>query len=201
MGNSKRWIKHLVFISTLVGSLVPVCATAQEPTSAPMPRSLAGTDPSLVYRFDLMTDKLIPTKRDDMKVGYIYYHFSPKRNAWAWSYWQKDGRFWYDFGEGTTQNAWLFDIRATPDEVAKRLQEFPALERRVAQYAEAICLRLQADGRWRIVGTGIVQSIFNLETGERWQQFSSDRSYIPVLHTGGNSWTVRNGKYEAGSAP
>jgi hypothetical protein len=198
MDSSKRWIGRLVFISALVGSLAPVCATAQE-TGVIMPDVLTAADPGLAYRLDLMTSKLVPMKRDDMKAGYIYYHFSSKRNAWAWSYRLKDGNFWHAFGEGTTQNAWLFDVRASEEEITKRLHEFPALERRVAQYNEAVCLRLQADGRWKIVGTGIVASIFNVETGERWQHFASDR-YIPVVHTGGNAWTVRNGKYEA-SAP
>ena len=141
-----------------------------------------------------MTGKLGPINRDDRKVGYIYYHFSSRRNAWAWSYLQDDGSFWYAFGEGTTQIARRFDIRALREEIAKRLEEFPELAKKVDQYNQSVCLRLLADGRWKIVGTGIAPSIFNAETGERWQKFAKDE-YIPVVHTNGAIWTVRNGVY------
>jgi hypothetical protein len=193
MGNVKQWTNRLFPILIVVGTLPSSRATAQQ-AGAIIPSALAPTDPKLVYRLDLMTDKLVAMKPADLKAGYTYYHFSPRRNSWSWSYYQKNGSFWHAFGEGTTQEAWSFDIRASRQEVAKRLAEFPELAQRVERYNESVCLRLQADGRWQIVGTGLAPSIFNVETGGRWQVRAADQ-YIAVVHTNGNNWTVRNGKY------
>lgn len=196
MRNLRQWSRGLALISTLVASLATWGAAAQE-TGSIVPRVLTAADPKVTYRLDLIAGKLEPIKRDDLKVGYVYYHFSPRRNLWAWSYYQQDGSFWYAFGEGTTQEAWSFDIRASREEIAKRLEEFPDLARQMERYNQSFCLRLQADGRWKVVATGLPPSIFNAETGERWQWLSD--KYIGVVHTGGNSWTVRDGNYYAGS--
>ena len=198
MGDVRQWLRHLVLISTFVGSLAPTCSTAQEPSSI-LPNTLSAEDPKLVYRMDLMTGKLDPINRGDLKVGYIYYHFSSQQNRWVWSYYQKDGSFWYAFGEGTTQEAWCFDIRASREELSKRLEEFPRLAQQLERQDRSVCLRLQADGRWKIIQSGIPRSIFNAETGERWQVQARD-VYIPVVHTGGNAWTVRNGDYYASNS-
>jgi hypothetical protein len=193
MGNAKWQIRYLVLISAFVGNLVPSCATAQE-TGSIMPDVSVVKDPKLIYQMDLMTGKLTPIDRVDLKVGYTYYHFSSRLNRWAWSYCQKDGSFWYAFGEGTIQEAWTFDIRASREEISKRLGEFPELARQVDRYNQNVCLQLQSDGRWKIVGTGYAPSIFNVETGERWQMFSK-REYVPVVHTYGKAWTFRKGDY------
>jgi hypothetical protein len=194
MDNARRWIGRLILISAFAGTLVPISSMAQE-ADLVLPNVLAAKDPKLTYRLDLMNGKLAPINRDDLKVGYVYYHFCPRRNLWTWSYYQKNGRFWYAYGEGTTQEAWCFDIRASREEISKRLDEFPELARRMDQYGEKACLRLQADGRWKMVRPGIPPSIFNSETGERWEM-SRDK-YIGVVHIGGNHWTVRNGSYYA----
>jgi hypothetical protein len=68
------------------------------------------------------------------------------------------------------------------------------LAKQVEQYNHSVCLRLQADGRWKVVGAGLLQSIFNAATGERWQKFASD-DYIAVVHTDGAIWTVHGGVY------
>ena len=193
MGNAKRRLGHFACLLTIVGCLVPAGAAAQD-TGSVVPKVLAAKDPKLVYRLDLMTDRFEPMAQNDLRVGYIYYHFCPRRNAWVWSYLQKDGSFWHAFGEGTTQVARTFDIRASREEIAKRLAEFPDLAKRVDQYNQAVCLRLRADGRWEVIGVGSAPSIFDAETGERWQKFSKDE-YIPVVHTGGTSWTIRDGTY------
>ena len=194
MGDIRHWASRLVLLLTFVGCLAPSSATAQE-TGSVMPAVRTTKDTKLVYRLDLMSGKLDPLNRADLKVGYTYYHFSPRRNAWSWSYLQKDGNFWYAFGEGTTQEAWSFDVRDSREEIAKRLEEFPELARQMDRYNQSVCLRLQADGRWKVVGTGRVPSIYNADTGERWQMSSRDK-YIPVVHTYGAIWTVRNGTYD-----
>jgi hypothetical protein len=195
MRDVRQWLRHLVLISSVVGSLAPIYLMAQEAGSI-LPSTLIAEDPKLVYRMDLMTGKLDPIDRSDLKVGYVYYHFSSRRNHWVWSYYQKDGSFWYAFGEGTTQEAWCFDIRASREELSKRLEEFPQLAHQLERQNHSVCLRLQADGRWKIIQSGIPRSIFNAETGERWQMFAKDE-YTPVVHTGGNRWTARNGDYYA----
>jgi hypothetical protein len=194
MANARRWIGHLALISAFAGGLVPLRATAQQKDLV-MPNSLVAKDTRIAYRLNLLSGDLEAVNQKDMKVGCIYYHFSAGRNAWVWSYLLNDRTFWYAFGEGTTQTARRFDIRASLQDVTKRLEQFPELERGVNQYNQAVCLRLQADGRWRIVGTGLAPSIFNAETGERWQQLHKNE-YIPIVHIGGNSWSVRNGSYE-----
>jgi hypothetical protein len=193
VSNPRQQISRIVLLSTLVVSLTPFYASAQE-KGVITPAVLAANDTRLVYRLDLLTDKLVPIARTDLKAGCIYYHFSSRRNGWAWSIYQKDASFWYPFGEGTTQIARDFDIRGTSKEVQKRLDEFPELAKQVEQYNHSVCLRLQADGRWKVVGAGLLQSIFNAETGERWQKFASD-DYIAVVHTGGPIWTVHGGVY------
>jgi hypothetical protein len=198
VSNPRQEISRIVLLSTLLVSLTPFYAGAQE-KGAIVPDILAATDAKVVYRLDLLTDKLVPMSRSDLKVGCIYYHFSSRRNGWAWSFYQKDGAFWYAFGEGTTQIARCFDIRGTSKEIQKRLDEFPELAKQVDQYNHSVCLKLQADGRWKIVGTGLLQSIFNAETGERWQKFASD-DYIAIIHTGGATWTVHNGVYYPGGS-
>jgi hypothetical protein len=186
-------IGRLLLLSSLAVNLIPLGAAAQE-TGVIIPDVLAATDAKVAYRLDLLTDKLVPMNRSDLRVGCIYYHFSPRRNGWAWSVYQQDGSFWYPLGEGTTQIARRFDIRGTSKEIQQRLDEFPELAKKVEQYSHPVCLRLQADGRWKIVGTGLLPSIYNAETGERWQKFA-DSDYIPVVHTGGSVWSVRNGVY------
>jgi hypothetical protein len=193
VSNLRQQISRIVLLSTLVVSLTPFYAGAQEKGTI-VPNVLAANDAKVVYRLDLLTDKLVPIGRTDLKAGCIYYHFSSRRNGWAWSVYQKDGSFWYAFGEGTTQIARDFDIRGTSAEIQKRLDEFPELAKQVDQYNNNVCLRLQADGRWKIVGTGLLPSIFNAETGERWQKFASN-DYIAVVHTGGAVWTVHTGVY------
>jgi hypothetical protein len=194
MGNRKQWFGRLVFALVVAGSLVSCRATAQE-AGATMPDFLTAKDPKLAYRLDLITGRLGAIKPADMKVGCIYYHYCPRRGAWAWSYVQSDRTFWYAFGEGTTQIARRFDVRATQEDINKRLEQLPALAQEVNRYNQSVCLRLQGDGRWTIVGTGMVPSIFNVETGERWEQFGKS-AYIPIIHTHGAIWTIRNGRYE-----
>jgi hypothetical protein len=145
---------------------------------------------------DLMSNRLEPVNRSELKVGYMYYHFNRRLNRWAWSYWQADGGFWSAFGEGSTQEGWRFDIRATQEQIQERLNDFPQLRDFMRQYGQAACLKLQADGRWKIAGVGFPPSIFNAETGELWQ--AQGEKYIPVIHTGGSLWTFRNGRYYPG---
>jgi hypothetical protein len=151
-------------------------------------------DSKLVYRLDLMTGKLAAIDRGDLKVGYIYYHYSARQKGWVWSYYQENKTFWYAFGENTTQEAWCFDLRASEEDLIKRLQEFPKLALSLVRQNHRVCVRLQADGRWKVVQSGITPSIYNAETGERWEM-SVKNKYIPTVHTHGRSWTVRHGGY------
>jgi hypothetical protein len=186
-----RSISHLVLITAFVVSAASLSAVAQEPGLI-VPDVLAAKDPTITYRLDLMTNKLDPIDRRDLRVGYVYYHFSSRLNGWAWSYYGNDHDFWFAYGEGTVQNAWCFDIRASREDIAKRLKEFTDLAQQVDRYNESVCLRLQADGRWKIIGIGRVPTIFNAETGELWQMFYQDK-YIPVVHASGKIWVSQNG--------
>jgi hypothetical protein len=188
-----RSIGLLVLIAAFVASPASVGAMGEEP-SLIVPDVLAAKDPKITYRLDILSGKLDPIDRRDLKVGYVYYHYSSRLNGWAWSYYQDDHSFWHAYGEGTTQIARCFDIRASREEIAQRLKEYPELAKNVERYNESVCLRLLADGRWKIIGVGRAPSIFDVETGERWQKFSKDQ-YIPVVHANGRTWTVRDGSY------
>jgi hypothetical protein len=199
MAYVSRLLGYLVLIAAGAACLAPSDALAQDSGSV-IPDVLAAKDPKLTYRLDVITGKLDPIERRDLKTGFIYYHYSSRLNRWAWSYYLGDGKFWYAYGEGTTQYGWSFDIRASRAEIEKRLEAFPELAKRMDRYDQSACLRLQADGRWKIIGVGRAPSIFNVETGELWQMFSKD-NYIPVVHTNGRAWTVRNGNYIPANSP
>ena len=187
----------LLVVSTLTAVLTAARSLGQDVGSS-VPGALNAQDPSVTYRLDLMTNKLVPVSPNDRKVGYIYYHFSRRVNRWAWSCLQADGSFWYPFGEGTTQEGWRFDVRASREQVLDRIQDFPRLAKQMEETGRSACLSLQADGRWKIVGTGTALSIFNAQTGELWQAHGKD--YIPVVHTGGKTWFVRNGRHYPSSS-
>lgn len=198
MPDNSRSISQLALVAMTLALSSPAQGTAQN-VGVSVPSVLAARDTNTAYRLDLINDKLEPVSRSDLKAGYIYYHFSPRLNRWAWSYYQADGSFWYALGEGSIQEGRRFDVPATQEQVQQRLKDFPQLHNAMETYGTRACFTLQADGRWRITGAGIPALVFNAETGELWQAYGN--GYIPVVHTGGRVWTVRNGRhYPAGSS-
>jgi hypothetical protein len=66
---------------------------------------------------------------------------------------------------------------------------------------------LEGDGTWGDVSTAKHATIYNLETGQRWERVflkhpepgntwePGPAAFLPVVHTWGYRWTVRDGKY------
>ncbi|NUQ66594.1 MAG: hypothetical protein HUU20_29375 [Pirellulales bacterium] len=150
-------------------------------------------DRDTIYRYDLLTDKPVPVPREELKVGCIYNHFSPRLNRRAWSYLQSDGTFWHALGEGTTQEARRMDVRATEAERQQRLRENPDLAQEYSMTGGKVFVRLTKDGRWVIVGVRLLATIYDAETGQLWDRYGD--KYIPVGHSSGKRWAVRDGRY------
>jgi hypothetical protein len=177
----------LLLTLALITVATPISLPAQEADSA-MPAVLSVRDSRVAYRLNLVSNKLEPITASDLKVGYVYYHFSPRLNRWAWSYYQATGSFWHAFGVGSIQEAWCFDLRETEQQLEARLKELPKLAEQMNESGRSVCMQLQADGRWQIIGTRFPRSILNAETGERWQW--NGKSYIRVISTGGTIRTL-----------
>lgn len=194
--SSVPWLA--AFVSCLVVLELGAPAPGQDVGS---PVSPAGSpqDPAVIYRLDLLNTRLAPVKQNELKTGYIYCHFSPRSGQWVWSFYQGGGSFWYAMGEGTIQEAWQFDLQGTPAEINERLKAMPQLSQMMSISGRSACLTLQANGEWKIAGSGLASSVFNAETGERWQAHGND--YIRVVHSGGRSWTVSNGHYYPAGSP
>ena len=150
-------------------------------------------DRDTVYRFDVLSDSLVPVPREELRVGCIYNYFNPRLNRRTWSYLQHDGTFWHALGEGTTQEAPRLDIRGTEEQRKQRLSERPDLAKEYSTTGGKVFVRLTKDGRWVIAGVRILATIYDAETGQLWDRYGE--KYIPVVHTYGRRWAVRNGKY------
>ncbi|NLX97176.1 MAG: hypothetical protein GXY83_13460 [Rhodopirellula sp.] len=170
---------------TLVLLLVPLAAPP-------------ANDTTTVYRYDPLSDEMVPIARAELRAGCIYNHFNPRLNRRAWSYFQNDGTFWHAMGEGTTQEALRLDVRATEEEKQQRLRDLPGVADDYYRTGGKVFLRLKSDGRWEVAGVRILAKIYDAETGRLWERYGD--KYIPVGHTHGKQWGVQNGRYHpAGS--
>jgi hypothetical protein len=151
-------------------------------------------DPEKIFRYDPVFDSLIAIERDELKVGYIYNHFSQRLNRRVYSYWQASGEFWHAFGEGTTQEAWKFDVPESRQEALQRLRETdPELAMRLDRAATPVRLRLNAEGTWDKVGNLETISIYDIETLHRWEKHTN--RYVLVITTHDIHWLVHDGRY------
>lgn len=149
-----------------------------------------------VLRYDPISGKLEPISPEKPKVGHVYSHFSKRLNRRVWSYVQSNGQFWYAFGEGTTQEAWRLDIRATIEERWEKLaQVAPGLYGKLQREGEArVFIRLTSDNQWVVAEGARFPTIYNTETGYRWERHSGD--YIPVSSGPGRyRWVAQQGRY------
>ena len=155
-----------------------------------------GDDGRGVLRYAPLSGTLEPVSPQELKVGYIYSHFSQRLGRRVWSYAQAHGEFWYALGEGTTQEAWRLDLRVTPEQGWEILaQTAPRLARQLQQEGPGhVYLRLTRDNRWVIAEGASFPTIYNAETAYRWEKHSG--RYIPVS-TGAwrYSWAVDQGRY------
>lgn len=156
----------------------------------------SGDDGRGVLRYDPISGNLVPIPVEELKTGHVYNHFSKRMNRRVWSYVQDNGRFWYALGEGTTQEAWRLDIRATEAEKRAKLAEIaPDLYKRIQDEGESVVYaRLTADNRWVLAEKARFPTIYNVETGYRWERHSG--RYIPVSSGAWRyRWAVYRGRY------
>jgi hypothetical protein len=154
----------------------------------------SGDDGRGILRYDIMNDRLAPISPEELRPGYIYSHFSERLHRRVWTYLQADGQFWHAFGEGTTQPAWRFDIRATLDEAMEKLKQInPEMSDQLRRKGGLVFVKLTADGDWAITRTASQPSVYNAETGQLWQWINT--KYVPVITLQGDRWVVREGKY------
>ena len=184
--------RELLFLASLLATTTGLSADKQTVTSPTIKPE--GEDRNVIYRIDLLTQKLEPIAQKDLKAGYIYNYFNERLGRRAWSYLQADGSFWHAFGDGTTQAAWRFDVRATERELKKRLETMPELARQIETTGGRVLMELGADGNWKIAGAGLVSSCYSAETNQRWELQGT--RYIPVVHSSGDRWQVRDSRYQ-----
>ncbi|MBN2474578.1 MAG: hypothetical protein JXB62_08215 [Pirellulales bacterium] len=147
-----------------------------------------------VLRFDPISVSLKPVAPEEVKVGYVYNHYSRRLGHRVWSYVQPDGTFWNAFGEGTTQEAWRLDLRITPQQGYEKIAAIdPELAKKLNASGAPVFLRLGNDGKWSLVSTASFPTVYDAETGHRWERHF--KKYIPVSSTSGYRWAVVAGKY------
>ena len=149
-----------------------------------------------VLRYDPIIGKLVPISPEKPKPGHVYSHFSKRLNRRVWSYVQSNGQFWYALGEGTTQEAWRLDIRGTMEERMGKLAELaPGLYSRLQREGERrVFVRLTSDHQWVIAEGARFPTVFNAETGYRWERLHGQ--YRPVSSGPGRyRWVAHRGKY------
>lgn len=151
-------------------------------------------DPSLIYRYDPITEGFSPIDRAKLKPFHIYYRFSPVLNRWAWSKTTPDGRLEFAMGPGSVQSAFLFDLTATMEERMRVLEErAPELARMYAVQGARASMILGVDGKWALHGLQSVGHVYDLETGRRWEWHGDHRA--EVVHVGGNAWRLDADRY------
>ncbi len=150
-------------------------------------------DTTTIYRYDPLSDQFIPIAREELRVGCIYNHVSPRLNRRVWSYVKDDGTFWHAMGEGTTQEAFRLDVRGTEQQKEQRLREFRGISDDYFRTGGKVFMRLTSDGRWELAGVKILAKIYDVETRRLWERYGDE--YIPVGHTYGKLWTVRDGRF------
>ncbi len=193
------------FHSALVALLFVLAAAGTGLEPACRARADDGRD---FLRWDPIREEMAATPAEELKPGCVYSHFSSRLNRRVWSYVQTDGDFWYALGVGTTLEARRLDIRATTEEARRKLDKlYPDLANEVEQYGRIIYVQLGPDDQWPVNTTAEHPTIYNLETGQRWEQVHLKNAqrgntwepgparFLPVGHTWGYSWTVENGRY------
>jgi len=147
-----------------------------------------------VYRYDLLLQKLVTVPTKERKAGHVYYRFHPGRGRHVWSIATADGGFRYALGPGSVQQTRQFDLRASPEERQRQLQaRAPELARLLEIQGSLPTVRLAADDRWELNVGPSVTSVFDLDTGRRWEWHGTEP--VGVIHSGGPRWRAAEKDY------
>lgn len=141
-----------------------------------------------VYRYDLLAQELVPVPRQEWKPGHVYYRFHTGLGRHVWSIAGPDGGFRYAIGPGSVQQTRQFDLRASPEERQRQLRaRAPEMARLLEIQGTLPTVRLGADDRWQLNVGPTVASVFDLETGRRWEWHGTEP--VGVIHSGGPRWS------------
>jgi hypothetical protein len=180
--------------AAVVLAMISLPAVAPHPLYAESERN--ADDGRGVLRYAPTRGTLEPISAEELKVGCVYSHFSKRLSRRVWSYVQANGEFWYALGEGTMLEAWRLDIRATVGEQLEMLAKVaPRLYQELQQRGTGrVYLRLTSEGRWVIAEGASFPTIYNAETGYRWERHSG--RFIPVSAGPWQyRWEVQDGTY------
>lgn len=149
-----------------------------------------------IQRFAAETGQLVELQEQELRVGEIYRHFSPRLNRRVWSFYLGNGRFWNALGPGTKQPAGKFDLRLSRESAMERIREQDeTFQQTLLRTDRPVHFQLGADDVWRVSRNATMSTIYDLETQHRFEQHFPDR-YIPVSHTFGYEWIYANGRYQ-----
>lgn len=147
-----------------------------------------------VYRYDLLAQELVPVPRAEWKPGHVYYRFHPERGRHVWSIAGPAGGFRYVIGPGSVQQTRQFDLRASAEERQRQLRtRAPEMARLLEIQGTLPTVRLGMDDRWDINVGPTVTSVFDLETGRRWEWHGTVP--VGVIHSGGPRWSATEMAY------
>lgn len=147
-----------------------------------------------VYRNDLASQAFVPVPPSERKAGHVYYRFHPRLNRHVWSIATADGGFRYALGPGSVQQTRQFDPRASAEERQRQLQaRAPEMARLLEIQGTLPTVRLGEDDLWSAHVGPSVTSVFDLDTGRRWEWHGLDP--VGVIHSGGPRWTARDSGY------
>jgi len=151
-------------------------------------------DHKTILRYDPIREAVVPIPATEIRPGYVYNHFSATSKRRVWSYVQADGTFWHAFGPGTTVEAPRFDLKVTRRELLQELdQTAPDLAKRVREGLRPIRFKLDEKGEWIEAGNSRVLSVFDADTGRRWEKHWT--KYLPIRSLAGSRWAFRDGNY------
>jgi hypothetical protein len=150
--------------------------------------------PQVILRWNPIDNSLSPIAPEQMKVGCIYNHFSPRLHRRVWSYLQADRHFWNAYGPGTVQEVARFDFVAPIEQRLSRLRELDKdLAQEVFSQGRIVFVKLGADDQWTLDRTAGMPTIYDQETRMRWERHHV--VYIPVVHLFGDTWSYADGHF------
>ena len=151
-------------------------------------------DHATLYRFDPFEDRLVEVAPAEVKPGRLYQRYSSVLQRRTWSLAQEDGGFEFAMGPGSTQAAWRLDLRATPEQQrAEVLARAPQLIQLIDSRNVQAVVRLDDQGRWKLLPRPAIANVYDEETLLRWEWHGERR--VAVIHTYGDQWLVVDDRF------
>ncbi|HYO23493.1 MAG TPA: hypothetical protein VEQ85_00935 [Lacipirellulaceae bacterium] len=181
-------MKAWTMAATAVFAACLPTARAQEP--------IAGltNDPQIIQRFDPLSTTMVNVVASEIKPGYLYHRYHAGLARRVWSVAAPGGGFLYAMAPGSTQPAWMLDLRATPEQLRNELDaRVPGLLQLMDTRGAAAFVRLTTGGTWELVPRPTIANVYDLETLRRWEWHGPRR--VAVMHTSGYEWLQVNGQF------